>query len=69
MAVVAIVSVVVTHHASVVAGVKPVVDVCKIVAGDRARDRIDPDLPAQFAVARLSEILWDSSMIFTSAMT
>ena len=48
---VTIVGVVVTHDASVVSRVQPVVDVCKVVAGDLARDRIDPDLPAQLAVA------------------
>mgnify|MGYP007030634169 CR=1 FL=1 len=51
VAMMAIMGVVVTHDASVVAGVQPVVDVCEVVAGDLARNRIDPDLPAQLAVA------------------
>ena len=53
MAVVAVVGVVVTHDPAIVSGIQVVVDVREVVAGDLARDRIDPDLPTQLAVAPL----------------
>ena len=61
--------VVVTHDPTVVSGMQLVVDVREVIAGDLARYRIDPVSRRNLPLPRLSEILWDSSMIFMSAMT